>query len=138
MRYDELQSLDLPIGWSRRPSSLDADDGALSSGAIGLFGLLLTALAITLGAPFWFDLLNKIVVVRSTVKPREKSGVEASKDPRPPESPSATPAREPTSAHSTAPATDVAGARSFASITVPPPFHPQEWASGDDPDEGIL
>ncbi|MGK7392740.1 MAG: hypothetical protein ACNS60_20465 [Candidatus Cyclobacteriaceae bacterium M2_1C_046] len=31
-------------------------------------GYLLTALAISLGAPFWFDLLNKIVQVRSSIK----------------------------------------------------------------------
>jgi hypothetical protein len=43
-------------------------------------GWLMTALAISLGAPFWFDTLNKIIVVRSTVKPAEKSGNEASKD----------------------------------------------------------
>jgi hypothetical protein len=43
-------------------------------------GWLVTAFAITLGAPFWFDVLNKFMVVRSTVKPNEKSGDEASKD----------------------------------------------------------
>jgi hypothetical protein len=37
-------------------------------------------LAISLGAPFWFDLLNKFIVVRSTVKPQEKSPPEPSKD----------------------------------------------------------
>lgn len=42
-------------------------------------GWLLTALAISLGAPFWFDMLNKLIVVRSTVKPKEKSGEEPSK-----------------------------------------------------------
>jgi hypothetical protein len=42
-------------------------------------GWLLTALAISLGAPFWFDMLNKLIVVRSTVKPKEKSGDEPSK-----------------------------------------------------------
>jgi hypothetical protein len=46
---------------------------------IGL-GWLVTALAIMLGAPFWFDVLNKFVVVRSTVKPHEKSPEEASED----------------------------------------------------------
>src|SRR6516165_8046853 len=45
-----------------------------------IVGLLLTVLAISLGAPFWFDLLNKFMVVRSTVKPREKSRKEKSKD----------------------------------------------------------
>jgi hypothetical protein len=43
-------------------------------------GWLATAFAISLGAPFWFDLLNKVMVVRSTVKPREKSQDEGSED----------------------------------------------------------
>jgi len=42
-------------------------------------GWFLTACAISLGAPLWFDLLNKISVVRSTVKPQEKSPEEPSK-----------------------------------------------------------
>ena len=47
-------------------------------------GWIITALAVSLGAPFWFDMLNKIMVVRATVKPSEKSGDEKSKDPAPP------------------------------------------------------
>ena len=43
-------------------------------------GWLATALAATLGAPFWFDLLNRIMVVRSTVKPHQKSPEEGSED----------------------------------------------------------
>jgi hypothetical protein len=43
-------------------------------------GWLLTAFAVTLGAPFWFDILNKIMIIRSTVKPHEKSPEEASED----------------------------------------------------------
>ncbi|MEO8869751.1 MAG: hypothetical protein ABI357_02840 [Granulicella sp.] len=45
-----------------------------------LFGWLVTAFALSLGAPFWFDLLNKFMVVRGTVKPSEKSRTETSKD----------------------------------------------------------
>ena len=44
------------------------------------FGWLITAFAISLGAPFWFDTLNRIMVVRSTVKPHEKSREQESKD----------------------------------------------------------
>jgi hypothetical protein len=33
-----------------------------------ILGLLLTAAAISLGAPFWFDLLGKVVSLRSTGK----------------------------------------------------------------------
>jgi hypothetical protein len=46
---------------------------------VGL-GWLITALAVMLGAPFWFDVLNKFMVIRSTVKPYEKSPPEASED----------------------------------------------------------
>ena len=45
-----------------------------------LLGWVLTAFALSFGAPFWFDMLNKIMVIRSTVKPREKSGEEGSED----------------------------------------------------------
>jgi hypothetical protein len=43
-------------------------------------GWLVTAFAVMLGAPFWFDVLNKIMVIRSTVKPHEKSPEEGSED----------------------------------------------------------
>jgi hypothetical protein len=45
-----------------------------------ILGWIFTAFAATLGAPFWFDVLNQIMVIRSTVKPHEKSGEEASLD----------------------------------------------------------
>ena len=45
-----------------------------------IIGWLVTALAASMGAPFWFDLLNKMMVIRSTVKPHEKSPEESSED----------------------------------------------------------
>ena len=48
-----------------------------------LCGWLLTAFAVMLGAPFWFDVLNKFMVIRSTVKPHEKSAEAASEDRQP-------------------------------------------------------
>ncbi len=45
-----------------------------------LTGWMITAFALTLGAPFWFDTLNKLIVIRSTVKPDEKGQEVASKD----------------------------------------------------------
>ena len=84
----QLESLGLPIGWSsaddphrKWPGSNVRDNGGWID-QIGwhLLGWLLTALAISLGAPFWFDLLNKFIVVRSAVKPHEKSLEEKSKD----------------------------------------------------------
>jgi|GEM_PF-2491225 hypothetical protein len=37
------------------------------------WGYVLTAIALSLGAPFWFDLLNKLVNIRSTVQPTSQS-----------------------------------------------------------------
>lgn len=42
--------------------------------SLSFFGFLLTGLALSLGAPFWFGLLNKLVALRgSGVKPEEKN-----------------------------------------------------------------
>jgi hypothetical protein len=81
---NRLQELQLPIGWSN-VSLLRRDAGATPEPTGWewlevLAGWLVTAFAATLGAPFWFDLLNKIMVIRSTVKPHEKSPEEASED----------------------------------------------------------
>lgn len=57
--FAKLNSLSLPIGWP------DPDLGWMR-----VFGWLLTALAVSLGAPFWFDLLSKFMTVRSTLKPK--------------------------------------------------------------------
>ena len=66
-RLDKLSAQGLPLGW--------AGDKVLSSPEpkqwlTKLAGLLLTALAVSLGAPFWFDLLSKFVNIRGAgVKP---------------------------------------------------------------------
>ncbi len=56
-----LQGLGLPLGWGadQIPKSNDWS-GWLSK----LLGLLITAAAISLGAPFWFEVLNKFVNLR--------------------------------------------------------------------------
>lgn len=99
-----LDGIGLPIGWGQDLKDWNKETDAINEktgfvekvkiyGAATwhlrvkmyphLAGWLLTALAVSLGAPFWFDTLNKIMVVRSTVKPSEKSKDEASKDPVP-------------------------------------------------------
>jgi hypothetical protein len=81
--YTRVNELGLPIGWVVHPED-PADPRAFSDGVLPfvlkLFGLLLTGFAISQGAPFWFDLLNRFMVVRSTVKPAEKSREQPSKD----------------------------------------------------------
>jgi hypothetical protein len=89
----ELGQLDLPIGWTNTELSLPRASLAgiraypwWGNVVQPLLGWIMTGLAISLGAPFWFDLLNKFMVIRSTVKPREKSPEEGSED-RPPRQP---------------------------------------------------
>ena len=87
----KIETLGLPIGWPLGwPSPpVDTQNGKSGSAPMDWYfallqshlgGWLLTALAASLGAPFWFDILNKFMVVRSTVKPREKSHEEKSKE----------------------------------------------------------
>jgi len=38
-----------------------------------ILGWLITALAISLGAPFWFDLLNKLMTLRGSIKTKDAS-----------------------------------------------------------------
>jgi len=65
-----VKKLDLPLGWrlsfGDEPTQVPNDPVAWVQ---KLLGLLLTIAAIQLGAPFWFDLLSKIVRVRSTGAP---------------------------------------------------------------------
>lgn len=74
----------LPVGW-QGPSH---DDWAavrshpLVTAMHGLFtlvGWIITAAALSLGAPFWFDILGKFMVVRSTIKPQAANQGETTK-----------------------------------------------------------
>jgi len=77
----QINSLGLPIGWNDNQdpkmnipawSGLENFRGWLLSQIYWHWlGWILTALAISLGAPFWFDLLNKFIAIRSAVKPRD-------------------------------------------------------------------
>jgi hypothetical protein len=56
----------LPIGWSKFPPALNADF------ALQVAGWLVTAAAALFGAPFWFDLMQRVVRMRATgAKPEE-------------------------------------------------------------------
>lgn len=84
----QLLALGLPVGWDSPDDPQRKWPGTNFTKPGGWWdqlkwhwlGWLLTALAISLGAPFWFDLLNKFIVIRSAVKPQEKSPEKKSKD----------------------------------------------------------
>jgi hypothetical protein len=62
-----------PIGWARDAKDIRSLPSAPWAIAFKLLGILLTAFAITLGAPFWFDLLNTIINLRLSGDPPEAS-----------------------------------------------------------------
>ena len=70
----ELRQTGIPIGWSVENIKLYNFWGILKK--IG--GLLLTVFAVSLGAPFWFDILNKLANLRSSGN-KPKSSLEEKK-----------------------------------------------------------
>ena len=145
-----LDRLGLPlVGWQQVvvPASLPLQAKMKVYGLHALhalMGWLITAFAISLGAPFWFDTLGRIMVVRNTVKPNQKSPNEASDDrqagggstpPRPvPAGAPASPAPVPSSPMA---ASSTRGGIAPGARLSSEEFQPQEWASGH-PDAGVL
>ena len=68
----------LPLGWDLTSPPLSTDWYRSTEGVVAkIVGLLLTAFAMTLGAPFWFDLLSRFVKLRGAGpgSPRTVPGV---------------------------------------------------------------
>jgi hypothetical protein len=70
-RLKQITDLELPIGWT--PEAAKGYAG-FWSGFLHICGILLSAFAASLGAPFWFDLLQRFMNIRSAVKPLLKPG----------------------------------------------------------------
>lgn len=110
-----LETLKLPIGWQVETSLVQM----LKASPGNFFGWLLTAFAISFGAPFWFDLLNKLTVIRSTIKPLAKISQAVPEDRPQPSPPSAV--NTPT-----------------APVLPPTDFKPHEWVNNADTQGGVL
>src|SRR5262249_29037236 len=72
----QLAQTGLPIGWSTETlllapwvSLIDSLSATWALLQAHFVGWLITALAVWVGARFWFDLLNKIVTIRAATKP---------------------------------------------------------------------
>lgn len=61
--------LGLPLGWTDEAIALYSDFGA---SVLHVLGILASAFAASLGAPFWFDLLQRFMNIRSAIKPAVK------------------------------------------------------------------
>ena len=75
---DRARDLNLPLGWTLTPNDprripLEYSGWDFSGWLFFKFlGLLVSAFAVSLGAPFWFDLLSKFVNIRGAGVPPEK------------------------------------------------------------------
>lgn len=74
--YSEIGLYELPIGWGSNSNSLTTKHTILftnlpfSEIILKIIGIALTGIALSFGAPFWFDVLNKFVNIRKAgVKP---------------------------------------------------------------------
>jgi hypothetical protein len=124
----KLAAAGLPMGWRDGP----AQNAPVY---VMLLGWIITGIAVTLGAPFWFDLLNKFMVMRSTIKPRPRAAPDESEG-------------SPVGAYTAAPPASAAGkpalaasAATRAAVPALPPlvtagFQPHEWAHSGE--EGVL
>jgi hypothetical protein len=69
----DLAELQLPLGWANGPIAWTPPTSPTppwwQQGLVTVFGCLLTAFAGTLGAPFWFDVLKRVMTIRAAVKP---------------------------------------------------------------------
>lgn len=54
-----------PLGWNMQKKEINSFSLWLSK----IFGLLITIFAVSLGAPFWYDLLCKVANIRNSIKP---------------------------------------------------------------------
>ena len=68
-RIQELKSIGVPIGWPDPDGAPATADWIL----VKVLGLLLTAGAASLGAPFWFDVLNRVISIRAAGKAPEET-----------------------------------------------------------------
>jgi hypothetical protein len=63
----------LPLGWSHGASGVCGGIVCWLGGPLKFLGILVSSFAILMGAPFWFDLLNKVINLRITGDPPPQS-----------------------------------------------------------------
>ena len=87
-----INNLRLPLGWDWRIKNndisasnyslaipTDEGKGLFWNWVAKIWGLLLTGIAVSFGSGFWFDMLNKVTVLRSSLKPDVKKNPEENK-----------------------------------------------------------
>lgn len=73
----QLSDTKLPLGWSLNKGKTNSFPPDLVGWIMKIIGLVISAFAVSLGTPFWFDILNKLVNIRGAGnKPVSKNSVE--------------------------------------------------------------
>jgi hypothetical protein len=100
--YKQLENLGLPIGWSNKGTQVSRmpvvslrrqPSRFIWEWLLKIVGLVITGFALSLGAPFWFDLLNRFISFRTALKPPESTpekrerSMSLTTPPRPPGAP---------------------------------------------------
>jgi hypothetical protein len=65
----DLEALEVPLGWRFDDGGAQDLPSGWQAWLAKVIGILLTSAAISLGAPFWFDLLGKVAKLRSSGSP---------------------------------------------------------------------
>ena len=94
----EIKTLEVPLGWKLKKGD-PRDLPHSTRGWIGkIIGLLITALSLSLGAPFWFDLLSRVARIRiSGAPPPPRDGTRTGEGEQPRSGPTSTPSASTTS-----------------------------------------
>jgi hypothetical protein len=67
----EFEQIKLPIGWDIAAKPEPPSKTPVCDWIVRICGWIITAFAVTLGAPFWFDVLSKFINIRSAgIKPK--------------------------------------------------------------------
>jgi hypothetical protein len=75
--YDVLTDLGIPMGWTKDniPSSEGHVWWTIALWLLKVIGIGLTAIATSLGAPFWFDILNKVSPLKKSTSSTASSSL---------------------------------------------------------------
>ena len=65
-RVSKVQQLKVPVGWSNKKDDPRHTPSNFNGWIAKVLGILIAVIALSLGAPFWFDTLSKLVSLRST------------------------------------------------------------------------
>ena len=68
----DIEALDIPVGWEFDKTFGKTLKKNIDSYLLKILGWIITIFALSLGAPFWFKILSKLINIRNTGEPPKK------------------------------------------------------------------